>query len=451
MGRDRGDGWRRAQRVRAARPEPAGATPPISRVLERNNHPSRDGTSSSRADQGGGGRRWPATPASQATFTGTMWASPLYLENGPGGKGVFFAVTTGNDVFALDETTGAMVWMHNIGSSPTGQRRRAAATSTRSASSARRSSTRASRTIFVAGAIGTTSIARHEVHALSVDDGTEKSGWPVDVSTVHDSGGLTFMPQPQNQRSALSLVDGIALRRLRRPRRRLRPVPRLGRRHQRGQPDHERRLGDGRPGRGDLGRRRAWPPTATASSRRPGNRTAADVRTRTARRSCASPAWHAGARRPEHLLPDALAGDGHGRRRTSASTTPSTSRCRARRRRRWSSRSRRTGTSTCSTQRTSAAWAGRRSTSRSRSSGMSIHTAPAAYRTAMGVLRRVLDRLGRAVSLGRRQRRGDRVGADPARRAARAARRCGARRSAARSRRRSPPPPTAPATRSSGS
>ena len=63
-----------------------------------------------------------------------MWASPLYLENGPGGKGVFFAVTTGNDVFALDETTGAMVWMHNIGSSPHGTAAPAAATSTRSAS-----------------------------------------------------------------------------------------------------------------------------------------------------------------------------------------------------------------------------------------------------------------------------------------------------------------------------
>ena len=25
-------------------------------------------------------------------------------------------------------------------------------------------------------------IARHEVHALSVDDGTEATGWPVDVS-----------------------------------------------------------------------------------------------------------------------------------------------------------------------------------------------------------------------------------------------------------------------------
>jgi outer membrane protein assembly factor BamB len=36
----------------------------------------------------------------------------------PGGTGAFFAVTTGNDVFALDETTGAVKWMRNIGSSP---------------------------------------------------------------------------------------------------------------------------------------------------------------------------------------------------------------------------------------------------------------------------------------------------------------------------------------------
>src|SRR6185369_10011476 len=66
----------------------------------------------------------------------------------------------------------------------------------------------ASRTIFVAGAIGTTSIARHEVHALSVDDGSERAGWPVDVSTM-SAGGVTFSPPPQNQRSALSLVNGI--------------------------------------------------------------------------------------------------------------------------------------------------------------------------------------------------------------------------------------------------
>jgi hypothetical protein len=42
------------------------------------------------------------------------------------------------------------------------------------------------------------------VHALSVDDGTEKPGWPVDVS-----GKVGFDPKPHNPRAALSLVKGI--------------------------------------------------------------------------------------------------------------------------------------------------------------------------------------------------------------------------------------------------
>ena len=67
-----------------------------------------------------------------------MWASPLYLENGPGGKGVFIAVTNGNNVFALDETTGAMVWMHNIGTAPGRSAGRLRRHPARSASSARR-------------------------------------------------------------------------------------------------------------------------------------------------------------------------------------------------------------------------------------------------------------------------------------------------------------------------
>ena len=106
---------------------------PSNSVLERNNHPSRDGHFVQPALTKAAAATMAFDTGFQATFTGAMFASPLYLENGPGGKGVFFAVTTGNDVFALDETTGAVVWTHNIG------RRRpraapAAATSRRSAS-----------------------------------------------------------------------------------------------------------------------------------------------------------------------------------------------------------------------------------------------------------------------------------------------------------------------------
>ena len=124
----------------------------------------------------------------------------------PGRKGVFFAVTTGNDVFALDETTGATVWTKNLGSSPTangvscGNIHPLGILSTPVISAS-------ARTIYVGAAIGTNSISDHQIHALSVDDGSPKAGWPVSVSKV-TSAGMTFMPPPQNQRSALSLVGG---------------------------------------------------------------------------------------------------------------------------------------------------------------------------------------------------------------------------------------------------
>jgi hypothetical protein len=182
------------------------AAPTGASVLERNNHPSRDGhfvqptlTKAAAATM--------AKDTFAANFTGNMWASPLYFENGPGGKGLFFSVTTGNDVFALDEASGAIVWMKHLGDSPTangvscGNIHPLGILSTPVIDAA-------SRTIYVAGAIGTTSIARHEVHALAVDDGTERTGWPVDVSKL-SAGSLKFAPPPHNQRSALSLVNGI--------------------------------------------------------------------------------------------------------------------------------------------------------------------------------------------------------------------------------------------------
>jgi hypothetical protein len=188
------------------------ASHPSQSVLERNKHPNRDGifveptltkakAALMVADTG-------FAPNLNASAAGgnNVWASPLYLQNGPNGKGVFFAVTTGNDVYALDETTGATVWTHNIGSSPTangvacGNIHPLGILSTPVIDAD-------ARTIYVAGAIGTTSISSHQVHALSVDDGSERAGWPANVNTV-TAGTTTFMPSPQNQRSALSLVGG---------------------------------------------------------------------------------------------------------------------------------------------------------------------------------------------------------------------------------------------------
>jgi hypothetical protein len=183
-------------------------------VLERNHHSSRDGyfvqPKLTKAALG----TMAADAGFVGNFSGAMWASPVYLSNGPGGKGAFFVVTTGNDVIPLDETTGqqmaspAGAWKKNfnIGASPQntgvpcGQIHPLGILSTPVIDPV-------TRTIYVAGAVGTDAIARHEVHAINIDDGTERPGWPVDVTGMK-FGNTSFTPPAQNQRSALSLVGG---------------------------------------------------------------------------------------------------------------------------------------------------------------------------------------------------------------------------------------------------
>src|SRR5436190_1990291 len=87
-------------------------------VFERNKNPSRDGHFVQPGLTRTAAATMVATPGFTGTFTGTMYASPLYYQNGPGGVGLIIAATTGNDVFAINENTGATVWTKNIGSSP---------------------------------------------------------------------------------------------------------------------------------------------------------------------------------------------------------------------------------------------------------------------------------------------------------------------------------------------
>jgi hypothetical protein len=143
---------------------------------------------------------------SGATYSGAVWASPLYLQNGPGGKGAFFIPTTSNDVLALDETAGTTLWKKNLGSAPSSTGAGCGNISPIGVISTPVIDETA-RVIYVAGATGTSSIMDHQVHALSIEDGSEKSGWPFSASKL-TSGSMAFMPQPQNQRSALSLVGG---------------------------------------------------------------------------------------------------------------------------------------------------------------------------------------------------------------------------------------------------
>jgi hypothetical protein len=187
----------------------AGAVDTTNSVLTRNKHESRDAffiqptlTKAKAATMAPD-----AAFNTAATFMGSMWASPLYVENGPGGKGAFIAAATNNNVYAIDETTGMNVWTGNIGSAPAmtgagcGNITPIGIISTPVVDAAKR-------VVYVAGGVGTTQIDRHEIHALDLDTGKEKTGWPVNASALKDPNGLTFNTVAQNQRSALSLVNG---------------------------------------------------------------------------------------------------------------------------------------------------------------------------------------------------------------------------------------------------
>ena len=174
-------------------------------VLERNNHPSRDG----HFLQPRLTRAAAATMALDATFnaayTGAVLGSPLYFDGGASGRGIFIAVTSGNDVNAFDEATGATVWTKNLGTpasksgtvgcdgtNPLG----VISTPIIDASTA---------TLYVAGAVGDDDgITSHALWALSLVDGTVNAGYPIDLSKA-----LGFDPTMHNQRGALSMVGSI--------------------------------------------------------------------------------------------------------------------------------------------------------------------------------------------------------------------------------------------------
>src|SRR5881392_1404452 len=89
-------------------------------VTQEHNNPSRDGVY---IDAG-------FTPAAAAqltrdlnfdgTIVGNVYVQPLYIEGGPNGPMVI-AVTESDNIYALNATTGTVIWQRNIGMpAPTG-------------------------------------------------------------------------------------------------------------------------------------------------------------------------------------------------------------------------------------------------------------------------------------------------------------------------------------------
>jgi outer membrane protein assembly factor BamB len=145
----------------------------------------------------------------RATVDGPTYATPLYFEGGPGGKDIVITSTVQNKVYALDAATGDTIWQKQLAppvakaNLPCGNMDPLGITGTPVIDAA-------SRTLFV-DAMTTPdrgATKKHLVFALSLDDGSTRSGWPLDVSATVKAGGNAFVSAVQHQRGALLLVNG---------------------------------------------------------------------------------------------------------------------------------------------------------------------------------------------------------------------------------------------------
>jgi outer membrane protein assembly factor BamB len=151
----------------------------------------------------------------RADFTASLpgssfYAQPLYVAGVNGGPSLLVVASEQDVVSALDAATGKVVWQRQLGTPvplsqlPCGNIDPLGVTGTPVIDSV-------ARTIYVAAMTtpdgGATK--RHQVFALSLDDGSVRGGWPVDVGATARSGATAFDAAVQNQRGALALVSGV--------------------------------------------------------------------------------------------------------------------------------------------------------------------------------------------------------------------------------------------------
>src|SRR5215470_7748867 len=139
------------------------------------------------------------------TISGNVYAQPLYIEGGPNGPMVI-AVTESNNVYALNATTGTVIWSRTdigppVPNTPCGGFFPTGITGTPVVDLA-------SRRLFFDALING-SPTKHFIFSLNVDTGATTAGWPVDLNSTAIYNGIPFVSLAQEQRGGLALVNGV--------------------------------------------------------------------------------------------------------------------------------------------------------------------------------------------------------------------------------------------------
>ena len=146
--------------------------------------------------------------AFNARVDGHLYAQPLYWRAPGSNTAVLLTASENNVVQAFDAATGKELWRRSVGrpvprsALPCGNINPLGITGTPVIDPA-------SQAIYFDAAVDEAGGPRHEVFALSLKDGSVLSGWPVDVGTALQKAGKQFDPRTQNQRTALTLLDGM--------------------------------------------------------------------------------------------------------------------------------------------------------------------------------------------------------------------------------------------------
>jgi outer membrane protein assembly factor BamB len=146
-------------------------------------------------------------PTFAPRFSGHVYAQPLYWQPSGPPSGELIVATESDTVLAIDARTGVTLWSRALGtpvplsSQPCGNIDPLGITGTPVIDA------RAG-TLYFDAMLATGSGGRHLVFALSLKDGATLPGWPIDVAAALAARGAHFDASVQNQRGALTILDG---------------------------------------------------------------------------------------------------------------------------------------------------------------------------------------------------------------------------------------------------
>jgi hypothetical protein len=180
-------------------------------VTQFHNHDSRDGLYIDSAFTPSAAANLARDLKFDGTIVGNVYAQPLYMEGGPGGRAMVIVATESNNVYALDALDGSVIWERNVGPPVPLADLPCPSKFDIMGITGTPIVDLSSRALFL-DAMTTPdggATKKHLILSLNVDTGEINPGWPVDVEATASYNGLQFSAEVQQQRPALGIVGNI--------------------------------------------------------------------------------------------------------------------------------------------------------------------------------------------------------------------------------------------------